>query len=46
MYLSLHRLKESEDRMKASVTSALNSTIVLAVTFLLILLFGIVLARG
>jgi hypothetical protein len=45
MQVNLEHLRHAEDRMKVSLAGALNSTLVLLAVMLLILLFGIVLAK-
>jgi hypothetical protein len=44
MSVTLHSLKQSEDRLKRSLTSAMNSTIVLYVVMIFIILLGFLLA--
>ncbi len=45
MSVNLHHLRESEDRIKASLVSALNSALILVLMLLVILAVGFVLAR-
>lgn len=46
MSTNLHSIKEAEDRVRASLFSALNSTVILYLALIGVIILGVVFARG